>query len=83
MRYQVTALFDRPIFGAISRAAADTDAERVYAEKGPESAARRWLHMLSPAEREATVRLIVSSPMTDGYRPYPIYSKRCPDPTFP
>lgn len=73
MRYLVTALFDRPIFGEVSRAAADTEAERVFVDKGPESAARLWLWRLSPAEREATVRLIVSAPVTDGYRPYPVY----------
>lgn len=73
MRYQVTALFDRPVNGATERATADTEAERVYADKGPESAARRWLWRLSRPEREATVRLIVSAPVTDGYRPFPIY----------
>lgn len=74
MRYQVTALFDQPVFGQVSRAAADTDAERIYAERGPESAARKWLWTLSPAERAATIRLIVSAPVTDGHRPYPLYT---------
>jgi len=73
MRYDVTALFDRPVFGAVSRATRDIEAERIFAETGPESAARQWLWRLSPAERAATVRLIVSAPVTDGHRPYPIY----------
>jgi|HubBroStandDraft_3_1064219.scaffolds.fasta_scaffold389133_1 hypothetical protein len=73
MRYDVTALFDKPVFGQISRATLDNAAEHVFSDRSPESAARKWLHMLSPAEREATVRLIVSAPVTDGYRPYPIY----------
>jgi hypothetical protein len=73
MRYQITALFDQPVFGQVSRATLDVDAERIYSDRGPESAARKWLHMLSPAERAATVRLIVSAPVTDGYRPYPVY----------
>lgn len=73
MRYTVTAFFNRPINGQVSREAQNTEAERVFSDRGPESAARKWLHRLSPEEREATVRVIVSAPVTDGYRPYPIY----------
>jgi hypothetical protein len=73
MRYQVAALFDRPVFGEVSRTTADTDAERVFVDKGPESAARQWLWRLSPAEREATVRLIVSAPVLDRYVVYKSY----------
>jgi hypothetical protein len=73
MRYDVTALFDQPVFGAISRMSRDTAAESVFADKGPESAARLWLWRLSPAERAATVRLVVSAPVLDRYVVYEIY----------
>ncbi len=41
MRYDITALFERPVFGQVSRTSRDTKAERVFAERGPESAARK------------------------------------------
>jgi hypothetical protein len=73
MRFQVIALFDRPVFGEVSRTTADTEAERIFADKGPESAARLWLWRLSPAERAATIRLIVSAPVLDRYVVYEVY----------
>ena len=51
----------------------NTEAERIFADKGPESAARLWLWRLSPVERAATVRLIVSAPVLDRYVVYPVY----------
>jgi len=71
MRYQVAAVFGRPVAGEIARAAADTEAERVYADT-PESAARKWLWKLSAEERAATERLVISAPAV-GYKAYEVY----------
>lgn len=72
MRYDVLALFDQPVFGQSSRASADHP-DKVFARNGPDSAARKWLWMLSPAEREATVRLIVMGCRDNEYRVFEVY----------
>lgn len=73
MRYQVTALFDRPVHGLVSRSSEESR-YFAFSDRGAESAARKWLWKISPAERAATVRLIVSAPLLSEYRPYPIYT---------
>jgi hypothetical protein len=72
MRYEVAALFDRPVMGIYQRSTTDWRQDAVYTET-PESAARRWLWRLAPEERAATVRLVVFGSSDPRHRPYPVY----------
>jgi hypothetical protein len=72
MRYEVAALFNRPVNGLYQRSTTDWRQEAVYTGD-PENAARRWLWRLTPDERAATVRLIVFPTVDAAYRPYPVY----------
>jgi hypothetical protein len=71
MRYQVTALFDQPVVAEASRSGANSEAERIFVDKG-ESAARRWQWRRPPAEKPAVVRLSISAPVIYRYAVYQV-----------
>jgi hypothetical protein len=71
-RYDVTALFDRPVNGRVSVCSADREYENVFAES-PESAARKWLHSLPPEEKAATVRLLITAPVVEKHIIHDVY----------
>lgn len=72
MRYEITALFGRPVDGRIQRCCSERDLESSYGET-PGSAALMFLHRLTDEEREATTRVLVCAPDVDQRVPYPIY----------
>ena len=72
MLYAVTAMFGRPIGGQDSRSA-ETVEDLIFAAKGPESAARKWLWRFTAEERSATVKVIVFSPDNANWRPDQLY----------